>query len=133
MEAARAAASRKFRMAPLTGRAAAALPRGGYDLSRVVNGEPRSRDARRVFRENLVDERLVPDAPALGFLPIDGENPGVEPDRNQPPGLVANRRPADSPERGQLLGRRRGDVRVINLLPPAPSTSRARRGSRGAR
>ena len=93
----------------------------------------RSGDAGGVFREHLVDERLVPDAAPLGFLPVGGEDPGVQPDCNQPPRLVADRGPTDPTESRELLGRRRRDVRVINLLSPAPGTWRARRGSSGAR
>jgi len=83
-----------------------------------------------VFGQDLVDQRLVPDAAATRFLPKLRQDLGVEPDGDQPTSLVSQRRPPDAAHRPQLRGRRFGDVAVVNL---GCGTPRAPAGSRGAR
>jgi len=83
-----------------------------------------------VLREHLVDERLVPDAPAACLLAELLEYTGVDANGDQLPGLVAERGTTNAAHCAELLGRRLRDVAEIN---PARRTPCARAGSRAAR
>ncbi len=83
-----------------------------------------------VFREDLVDQRLVADAPAMRFLAQRLEDAWIEADRDQSARFVTERRPPHPPHRLELLGRRRGNVRVVN---PSRRTPHVRGDSPAAR
>ena len=56
-----------------------------------------------VVRQHLVDQRLVADPSAPGLLPELLEHCSVDANRDQLPGRVAERRPADSAHRRKLF------------------------------
>jgi hypothetical protein len=68
-----------------------------------------------VVREHAIDERLVPDTPALGFLTEAREDGGVQSNRNQLARVITERRAADAPHRAKLSVRRLRHIREINL------------------
>ena len=83
-----------------------------------------------VLGQDFVDERLVTHASAARFLAELIEHAGIDTNRDQLAWFVTERRSAHAPHRLQLLGRRLGDVRKVNL---SPGTPRARDDSRAAR
>jgi hypothetical protein len=83
-----------------------------------------------VLRQHFIDQRLVPDASTACFLSELIEDARIDTDRDQLPRLVADRGPTDAPHRPQLLGRRIGQIRKINL---SRRTPRAHDDSRAAR
>ena len=80
--------------------------------------------------QDFIDKGLISDAAPTCFLAELIEHSGIDANRDQLARLVAERRPADAPHRLQLLCRRIGNVRKINL---SPRTPHARGGSRAAR
>src|SRR5918996_3608251 len=70
-----------------------------------------------VLGQHFVDERLVAHASAARFLAELIEHAGVDTNRDQLAWFVTERRSADAPHRLQLLGRRLGDFREVNLSP----------------
>lgn len=83
-----------------------------------------------VLGQDLIDERLIADAPPFGLLTELPEDASVEPNRDQLPRRIAKRRSSDPAHRPQLLGRRLGDVAEINR---ARGTPRVLGGSPAAR
>ncbi len=67
-----------------------------------------------VFREHLVDERLVADVSAARFLAERLEHARIDANRDQSSRFVAKRRPPYPSHRLELFGRRLGNVRVVN-------------------
>lgn len=80
--------------------------------------------------QHVIDQRLVPDAAATGFLPELLEHSGIDADRDELARFVAERRPPDASQGLQLLRRRLRDIREVNRsggTPPARADSRAAR------
>ncbi len=73
-----------------------------------------------MLREDLVDERLVPDAPTLGFPPKLRQDLDVKADRDQLTWDIAERRPTDAPHGAELRSRRLGNVAEVNLRRRTP-------------
>jgi hypothetical protein len=84
----------------------------------------------RVLREHLVDERLVADASATRLLAERLEDARIDANGDQLTGFFPDRRSAHAAHGRQLLRRRVGDIREINL---SPRTPHARGGSPAAR
>jgi len=108
------------------------------NLSWFVDGShPRDKAASghvhpHVLSKRLVDERLVPDISAFGFLPESREDFRVQANGDEPTRPSAERRPPDAPHRTQLCIGRLWKVGEINLparrhTPPFPFGSRASR------
>ena len=76
-----------------------------------------------VFREHLVDQRLVADVAAARFLAERLEDARINADRNQSSRFITERRPPDPSHHMELFRRRLGNVRVVN---PSRRTPRVR-------
>lgn len=83
-----------------------------------------------VFREDLVDQRLVADMSAARFFAKRFEDARIDPDRDQSSRFVTEGRPSDPSHRLELFERRLGNVGVVN---PSRRTPRVRGGSPAAR
>ena len=83
-----------------------------------------------VLRQDLVDQRLIPDTSPLRFPPKLRQYLDVEADRDQLTWDIAERRPPDAPHGAELCRRRLGNVAEINLPRRTP---RARGGWRDGR
>ncbi|MEO7274667.1 MAG: hypothetical protein ABI211_21965 [Vicinamibacterales bacterium] len=83
-----------------------------------------------MLRQDLVDQRLIPDTSTLRFPSKLGQNLDVEANRDQLTCDLAERRPTDAPHGAELRSRRLGDVAEINLRRRTP---RARGGWRAGR
>jgi hypothetical protein len=80
--------------------------------------------------EDFVDEGLIPDAAPACFLTELIEHSSIDSNRNDLARFVAERRPTDAPHGLQLVRRRIGNLREVNL---APRTPHARGGSPAVR
>lgn len=85
-----------------------------------------------MLREQVVDERLVAQASPLGFPPHGGENVRIDPNRDQSPGLGAQRRPSYPSHGSELRGRGLRNLGEVNPATP-PRRPRDLCGSPGAR
>lgn len=56
-----------------------------------------------VFRQDAIDERLVPHVPARGFFPQLSQDFGIQSDRDQLASAIAQRGAADASHRAQLV------------------------------
>jgi hypothetical protein len=83
-----------------------------------------------VPRQDLVDQRLIPDMSPLRFPPKLRQYLDVEADRDQLTWDIAERWPPDAPHGAELRRRRLGNVAEINLPWRTPH---ARDGWRDAR
>ena len=83
----------------------------------------------RVLRQDLVDEGLVADAPAAGFLPKLLEHTSVDANRDELPRRLPERRAAHPAHRAQ----RRGRLWNVGEVNRALGTPRVRAGSHAAR
>ena len=85
-----------------------------------------------MFREQVVDERLVAEPSSLGFTPYGGEDERIDANRDQSPGFSTQRRPSYPSQSSELRARGFRNVGEINPA-PAPRRSRALCGSPAAR
>src|SRR5712691_5176249 len=83
-----------------------------------------------VLRQHLIDQRLVPDAATARFLAELIEHTRIDTDRDQLTRFGAERRPTHPPHGLQLLGRRIGNIRKVDL---SHGTPRVRDDSPAAR
>ena len=83
-----------------------------------------------VFRENFINQRLIPEAPAPCFLTKVFEYSRIDANSNQLTRLITERRPSHPSHRLEFLGRGLGNVRVVNL---SRCTPRVRGDSPAAR
>jgi hypothetical protein len=79
-----------------------------------------------VFRENFINQRLIPEAPAPCFLTKVFEYSRIDANSNQLTRLITERRPSHPSHRLELFGRRLRDIREVNL---SARTPHARGGS----
>ena len=70
--------------------------------------------------EDFVDEGLIPDAAPACFLTELIEHSRIDSNRNDLARFVAERRPTDAPHGLQLVRRRIGNLREVNLAPRTP-------------
>ena len=56
-----------------------------------------------MLRQHFIDQRLIPDLPASGFLPKLVEHAGIDANGNEPTRFVAEWRPTNPPHYPQLL------------------------------
>src|SRR5512145_983715 len=85
-----------------------------------------------MFGQDLVDQRLVSDLPALRLFTEAVQDVWIHPDRDQPTCSLPKRGPADSTHRPELFVRRFWNIRKVNSSTRTgtlsfPSCSRALR------
>lgn len=68
-----------------------------------------------IVREYSVDQRLVSDTSAFGFLAEARENARIQPDRDELTRVIAERRSAHAPHRAELVLGGLRQIREINL------------------
>jgi len=82
---------------------------GGDNLRREWSAVSRDMLA-HVFGQDTINESLVPDIATRGFFSQLFQHIGIQPDRDELTCLPADRRPADTTHRAQLLVRGFSDI-----------------------